>query len=202
MSMVNDSTIRNDRLGADSSESSQRLGGQIRALREQQQLSLRTLASRSGFSPSFISQVENGQTSPSIASLERIAQELGVSMGYFFTHPPIEPLVVRAEERPDLLSSWSHARLEMLGRRGPGNTLEAMMLVIEAGGQSGSRPQAHAGEEVAIVFDGEATLTLNGDVHQLHRGDAATLPSGMPHHWHNAGPEQAHIVIVTALSRH
>lgn len=198
--MVNDSTNSKDEAGADSSESSLRLGRQMRALREDQRLSLRTLATRSGFSPSFISQVENGQTSPSIASLERIAHELGVSVGHFFGHAPTGPLVVRAEERPDLLSSWSHARLEMLGHRGPGNTLEAMMLIIEPGGQSGSRPQAHAGEEVAIVFEGEATLTLNGEVHHLRRGDAATLPPELPHHWHNTGSGQAHIVIVTALS--
>jgi transcriptional regulator with XRE-family HTH domain len=200
MSMVNDSTSSKDRSRTDSGESSQRLGHEIRTLREQQRLSLRTLAARCGFSPSFLSQVENGQTSPSIASLERIAHELGVTVGHFFGHSPMRPLVVRAEERPDLLSSWSHARLEMLGRRGPGTTLEAMMLIIEPGGQSGSRPQAHAGEEVAIVFEGEATLTLSGEVHHLRRGDAATLPPELPHQWHNSGPGRVHIVIVTAIS--
>ena len=65
--------------------SSQRqLGERIRQLRTGRGLSVRTLAATTGFSPSFISQVEHGQVSPSIASLERIATALGVTLGGLF----------------------------------------------------------------------------------------------------------------------
>ncbi|MEX2224800.1 MAG: helix-turn-helix transcriptional regulator, partial [Candidatus Rokuibacteriota bacterium] len=65
----------------------QNLGEIVRRLRTAHGLSVRTLASRAGFSPSFISQVEHNQASPSIASLQRLADALGVSLGDFFRDP-------------------------------------------------------------------------------------------------------------------
>ena len=61
------------------------VGERVRSLRTALNMSVRSLASRAGFSPSFISQVENGLVSPSIASLERIASILDVTLAGFFT---------------------------------------------------------------------------------------------------------------------
>lgn len=72
----------------------------VRRLREARGLSVRTLASKCGFSASFISQVELGQASPSIASLDRIAAALGVTLGEFFQAvTPSGPSIIRAAER-------------------------------------------------------------------------------------------------------
>ena len=60
------------------------VGLAIRALRESKHISVRALATASGFSSSFISQVENGLASPSISSLQEIAHALGTSLGQFF----------------------------------------------------------------------------------------------------------------------
>ncbi|MDP9366123.1 MAG: cupin domain-containing protein [Chloroflexota bacterium] len=175
----------------------QRLGETVRRLRTRQGLSVRTLAGRAGFSPSFISQVELGQASPSISSLERIAQALGVGLGEFFrTKTPTA--VVRAGRRAGLASRWSRAEVEALGPTGAGRALEPMMLTLEPGGQSGGHPSGHGGEEFAIVFEGEVVLTLGDEVHRLGRGDAATFPAETPHRWENPGPAPARIVVVTA----
>ena len=72
------------------------LGGTVRRLREDQGLSLRTLAARTGFSASFLSQVENGQASPSISSMERIAAALGVTLGQFFQGAESTSAIVKA----------------------------------------------------------------------------------------------------------
>ena len=64
--------------------SSVNVGGRIRQLRLGLGMSVRALAAKTGFSPSLISQAENGQVTPSIGSLERIAMALGVSLGKFF----------------------------------------------------------------------------------------------------------------------
>src|SRR5262249_31049905 len=99
------------------------IGAWVRRLRTEQRMSLRTLASRTDFSPSFISQVENGVVSPSIASMEKIAKVLGVTLGEFFAASAqgAEGLIVRARERPRISSLWSQARIESLaptaGRR-------------------------------------------------------------------------------------
>ena len=75
------------------------VGKVIRRLRDRTGLSVRGLASKSGFSPSFISQVELGQASPSIASLEKIASALDVTLGEFFEKgipdPPLDRKSIR-----------------------------------------------------------------------------------------------------------
>lgn len=72
-------------------------GPKLRELRVKRGLSLRTLTARTGFSPTFISRLEADTVSPSLASLERVADELGDTLGRLFTssdmrtpdgHPP------------------------------------------------------------------------------------------------------------------
>lgn len=182
--------------GGTAPTSEQRVGDLVRELRTRQGLSLRTLALRAGFSPSFVSQVERGQASPSIASLERLAQALGVTLGDFF-RPPGAATVTRAGARAELSSAWSHAQIEALGPTGPGHAFEPMMITLAPGGQSGGRPYSHGGDEFAIVFEGEVRLTLGEEVYQLTRGDAATFPAETAHRWENVASQPARIVVVS-----
>jgi transcriptional regulator with XRE-family HTH domain len=188
MSMVKD---------APEQTSEQRVGNLIRELRTRQGVSLRTLAARAGFSPSFLSQVERGQASPSIASLERLAQALGTTLGEFF-RVSRAAVVTRAGERAELTSAWSHAQVEALGPAGPGHAFESMMITLDPGGQSGGRTYGHGGEEFAIVFAGDVRLTLGDDVYRLTPGDAATFSAELPHSWENVGKVPARIVVVSA----
>lgn len=173
------------------------VGDIVRELRTRQGVSLRTLATRAGFSPSFVSQIERGQASPSIASLERLAHALGVTLGDFF-RPAAAAVVTRAGGRAELTSAWSHAQIEALGPTGPGRAFEPMMITLAPGGQSGSRPYSHGGDEFAIVFEGEVRLTLGEETFQLARGDAATFSAETPHCWENLASKPARIVVVSA----
>jgi transcriptional regulator with XRE-family HTH domain len=179
------------------------VGTQIRRLRAARGMSVRTLAAQTGFSPSFISQVENGQASPSITSLERIATVLGVTLaGFFMTQQQEAGVVIRTADRWELASAWSQARIEALGSIGGNSHLEAVMITIAPGGRSGKQPASHPGEEFALVFDGEVSLTLGSDVHVLRRGDTASFPSETPHLWENTGPDTAQVVIVSPRFTH
>jgi transcriptional regulator with XRE-family HTH domain len=61
------------------------IGQHVRQYRRRAGLSARALGTRTGFSASFISQLENGLVSPSIGSMQKIAAALGVTLGEFFT---------------------------------------------------------------------------------------------------------------------
>jgi quercetin dioxygenase-like cupin family protein len=166
-------------------------------------MSVRALASRAGFSPSFISQIENGQASPSIASLERIVSILGVTLAGFFTGQKADmPVVTRSNDRQEISSSWSRARIEALILPDAGRRLEAVMITIAPGGRSGKRPSSHSGEEFAIVFEGDISLTLGAETHVLRRGDTASFSSEVEHLWENPGRNDVQVVVVSPRFTH
>lgn len=173
------------------------VGETLQRLREAQGISLRSLAARAGFSPSFVSQVENGHTSPSIASLGRLASCLGLGLSDFFDQVEGEtPAVARAEQRRELTSTWSRARLEPLVGHRALATLEGLLLTIEPGGRSGKSPSVQPAEQLAVVLDGRLHLMVGGDRHRLDAGDAAAIPAGAAHRWANRGAVAARLILV------
>src|SRR5215218_8903643 len=178
----------------------QQVGDHLRDVRTRQGLSVRALAARAGCSPSFISQVEHGRASPSISSLERLVQALGMTLGDFF-RVATPPSVVRAHERAALTNAWSGAQIETLAPAGAANALEPLMITLEPGGQSGSPPYARVGESFAFVCEGDVLLTLGEATHHLGRGDSATFSSEIPHRWENPGQDLARMVVVSARAR-
>jgi quercetin dioxygenase-like cupin family protein/DNA-binding XRE family transcriptional regulator len=173
---------------------------QVHRLRMQAGVSLRALAAHTGFSASFLSQVENAQVSPSISSMERIAGALGVTLSEFFaaTVEGEGGLIVRAAERQVLSSSWSNAEIEALSLPRSVARLEVMLITLRPGGRSGKHPYSHPREEWAYVLQGEVSLTLGPEEHRLSRGDAATLLPGELRLWHNKRQTTVRLLIVSS----
>jgi transcriptional regulator with XRE-family HTH domain len=175
------------------------VGKHVRRLRTENGISLRGLASQTGFSPSFMSQVENGQVSPSISSMERIAEALGVTLGEFFAAAAEGEggLIVRAVDRQGLTSAWSSAEIEALSMPRPTVRLEPVLITLHPGGRSAKHPYAHSREEFAFVLEGRVTLTLGPDHHRLKKGDAATILPQELRLWVNEFARPARILIVS-----
>ena len=181
-----------------SAKSEVHVGDIVRHLRKAHHLSVRTLADKCGFSPSFISQVELRQASPSIASTERIASALGVTLGEFFrAMDPALPAIIRSDARSVVQSEWSRAKIEALGPFSDSN-LEPMIVTIQSGGRSGHKPYVRQAEQLAVVLQGTVELTLENDIHDLKRGDAVGIPAGNRHCWRNKSKRPSQILIVTA----
>ncbi len=163
-------------------------------------MSVRMLASLTDFSPSFISQVENGQASPSISSLERIASALGVSLPEFFEPSDVRTSsVVRADKRSRLESGWSKATLESLTAARSGS-LNPFIITLQPEGASGKRTHGTAREEFAFVLEGEVILTLNEEEFSLQKGDAVTILANTPRRWRNAASHLAQILVLSPRS--
>lgn len=144
------------------------LGQRILRLREARRLSLRTLAERVGLSASFLSQVERDEASPSIASLDKIAQALDVELATLFQHSPSDPLV-RREERSTLKSAWSRATLESLSR--VSGKLQPRLLTLRPGGGTGFFATSDA-ETFLLVLKGSLAARLGEGELCLKEGDA------------------------------
>lgn len=176
----------------------QSLGEAIRRLRDNQRLSVRTLARNCGFSASFISQVELNQASPSLSSLERIANGLGTTIGQLFvTAAPAAPAPIKASHRPMLQSEWSRAQIESLSHPSVTSKLEALLITLHPGGSSGGRLHTRDTELLAIVFSGTVRLQVGDTTHVLHRGDAITIPAHTLHRWENAAAKPAQLLKIS-----
>jgi transcriptional regulator with XRE-family HTH domain len=175
------------------------VGEWVRRIRTEGRMTVRALAARTDFSPSFISQVENGVVSPSIASMEKIANALGVTLGEFFAAAAEGDagLIVRAEDRLQMTSMWSSGQIEALAPV-TGMRMEPVLITLEPGGRSGKHPNAHGSAQFAFVIAGEPTLTLGPEEHVLRAGDAVTIRPQELRRWENRGRSVAKILIVSA----
>lgn len=194
--------VKDDEHQRDGQTPGRHVGALVRMWRIRSGVTVRALAKRSEFSASFISQVENGQASPSIASLEKVLAALGVTLSEFFASDegrgPTLP-IVRGDARPQIASGWSQAVLQTLRPKDGTYCLDPVMITLAAGGRSGSRPEAHAGEEFAFVSEGDVVFTLENQPHTLRKGDTVIVPSGTPHRWENVSDSPASILLVRWL---
>ena len=157
------------------------LGTRIRALRQARHFTLRDVAERSGVTESFLSQVERDVTSPSIATVQRIARALDLSIAQLFTEEGDTGRVVRREARrrvayPGLKSVDEFLTSNMAGR------LQVILSTIEPGGGTGSEPYTHdSDEEVVVILAGVLDLWVGDEHYVLREGDTITFPSRLPH---------------------
>lgn len=180
----------------------QTLGASLRRLREEKGVSLRSLAERADFSPSFLSQIENGQCSPSISSMEKILNALSVTLGQFFlstNQPPVN--VIRASERAPVALDWSKAEISSLGTLANGAQLQVSMLSIRPSGLTGKHPTPSISDELSIVFEGKAILRLQDEEHAMERGDAVTIAAGTRRQWRNETESPVEILVISAPVR-
>ena len=173
----------------------QTLGSSLRYLREQHGMSLRALAERVDFSASFLSQIENGQCSPSISSMEKIANALGVTLGQFFLSANQQVNIVRASDRAHMALDWSRAEIASLGSLS--NASRASMLIIKPGGLTGKHATPSISDEFAIVFEGKVVLKLTESEQVLERGDSVTIVAGTTRQWRNESEALAEILVIS-----
>jgi transcriptional regulator with XRE-family HTH domain len=165
------------------------LGERLKAARTAHGLTLRQAAERSGLSRAFLSQVERGEASPSVASLAKIAEALDIHLAELFL-PPFQRTegLVRATERVRMTLRPGEHWDEVLSPSLNGKLLVLQSTILPGAG-SGSPYHHPADEECVIVMEGQLDVEVDGRVHTLGRGDALTYSSRRPHAWHNRGHE-------------
>jgi len=179
------------------------VGPRIRLLREGLNLSLRDLAERSGVSAQMLSQVERGETSPTIAVAERIAAGLELSLSQLLRLDEGDGVnVVRSHERRDGgVAAYGH-RFEVLTPALPGQRLELSEHFLAPGGATGQRgdPPIHeaGSRETAVVTEGKLRLYCDGEPYDLEEGDCVTFDADLPHHFENPGDTDARFYAVVS----
>lgn len=176
------------------------LGATLRAMRQQKNMSLQTLAQKSGVSTGMISQVERGLANPSMRVLTALRRALNMSMHQLFgedgpaLQPPGDPpFVRRVADRPEIDLDSVHKELLTSGGR---HNLQIMILRFEPGGHSGGRTLSYPAEKAGLVLKGEITLTVDGNQAVLREGDSFAFDSARPHSIRNDSNDRADLLWV------
>jgi transcriptional regulator with XRE-family HTH domain len=178
------------------------VGPRVRALREAMDLSLRDLADRCGVSAPMLSQVERGETSPTLAVAAKIAAGLELSLSQLLRLDEGDGVsVVRAGSRLEGGRGNGH-RYEVLTPPLPGQRAEVSLHTLApkaATGGPDDPPMHEAGSrETVVVLSGRLSLVCNGVAHDLAEGDAVTFDADLSHHFENTGRGEARFMSVIA----
>lgn len=179
------------------------IGARVKALREAGALSLRDLAERSGVSAPMLSQVERGETSPTLTVAGRIAAGLELRLSQLLRlDEQGEVTVVRASERRRGGNPRRGHRFEVLTAAQPGQRAELSRHTLGPGGSTGGPddPPMHepGSRETALVQQGRVVLVCDGARHDLAEGDCVTFDADLPHHFENPTTKEAAFLAVVS----
>jgi transcriptional regulator with XRE-family HTH domain len=177
------------------------VGARVKALREGMDLSLRDLAERSGVSAPMLSQVERGETSPTLTIAERIAAGLDLTLSQLLRlDERVHVVVTRAGDRRTR-SRRGH-RTDELTPPLPGQRADVSLHRLDPGAATGrpDDPPLHepGARETAVVLSGSVALLIDDERHDLEAGDSVTFDADLPHHFANEGDRPAEFLAVVA----
>lgn len=178
------------------------LGARVKALREGMNLSLRDLAARSGVSAPMLSQVERGETSPTLQVATRIASGLELRLSQLLRLDEDGAVtVVKAGQRRQGPSVQGHS-YELLSPPRPGQRAELSIHTLAPGAATGGPddPPMHepGARETSVVQAGRLALVCDGERYELDTGDTVTFDADLPHHFENPGTEPAEMLAIVS----
>jgi transcriptional regulator with XRE-family HTH domain len=171
------------------------LGERIRAIRQLRRKTLKEIATAAQISESFLSQLERGRTNATIATLQRLANALGIEVSDLFTSNAARPRVLRQDAREFV--AWGRLGSKALLTPKPFHSLEVVVARFEPGGSTGDEPYTHGdSEELLIVVQGQVHVQLGTEIHEVAAGDSVHYQSSTPHRVSNPGDATAEVLFV------
>jgi transcriptional regulator with XRE-family HTH domain len=172
------------------------VGIRLRQMREDQGISIRKLATLSGLSANALSMIERNKTSPSVSTLYKLSDALGVPVTNFFAPSAMRSPIVfkKANERtriPFLRGLW-----EGLGGEEFEGRIEPFLLTLESGAGSGPHTMTHTGHEFVFCLRGQLEYQVELEIHLLEAGDSLLFAAHLKHRWHNPGNTVTNALII------
>ena len=179
------------------------IGAKIKELRRAKKLKLQDVANETGFSTALISQIENNNVSPPIATLSKIAHFFDVKIGHFFNEneeeSPFE--VLKANERtvvPRVVSKDGSSQgyfYESLSVRKKNKQMDPFLLTLNEK-VTNTDTYSHNGEEFIFVMKGTAELLLDGQCFILNEGDCVYFDANLKHRLLSSGTGEVKVLAV------
>ena len=172
------------------------VGKRLKTLRGEQGLSIRGLAGRSGLAVNTLSLIENGKTSPSVSTLQQLAEALKVPITAFFKPDMEQKFVVHTPlaERPH--TEIEKALLQDLGAGLATRAVQPLVVTLQKNGGSGVTPIVHTGYEFVYCLIGRILYSIDGQSYLLNPGDSLLFESHLPHRWENVDMQESQFLLV------
>lgn len=179
------------------------VGPRVRALRDAMGLSLRDLADRTGVSAPMLSQVERGETSPTLVVATRIAAGLELTLSQLLRLDESGSVsIVRTADRLRGGTGRQGHTYEVVTPPLPGQRAEVAFHTLAPGAATGGPgdPPLHepGSRETTVVLEGSLRLLCDGQAHDLDAGDAVTFDADLAHHFDNPHDQDARFLAVVA----
>ncbi|MEW6524617.1 MAG: XRE family transcriptional regulator [Bacillota bacterium] len=175
------------------------LSSNIKTLRKQRGMTLQALGEATDLSPGFLSQIETNQASPSLASLRRIAEALGVSLFFLVASDRGNVTVIRSSQRKKLEMPQHSVSFEVLSPEEKGSNLQVVIATLSPGQSTCDSMMPHGdaqSQEFVYVVDGTVHLEVTSETVELNKNDTASFRSALPHRYSNRGAELAVLLAV------
>lgn len=177
------------------------VGQRIRLLREAMQFSLRDLAERSGVSAPMLSQVERGETSPTLTVAAKIAGGFDLSLSQLLRLDEGQHVViVKKDERRRSAGAARGHSYEMITPPLPGQRVALSEHTLAPGASTVGGESIHepGSRETLLVLDGTLDLVIDGVRRSLECDDSVTFDADLPHHFENPDENPTTFIAVTA----
>ena len=177
------------------------VGRRIKRVRDEKSLTLKMVEAASGVSATHVSEIERGETVPTIKVLSRIARALGKRTAFFLEESELgDASVLTAESLVRETIPGGAAALERLTASIPGGRVQAIRVTLSAGRSHRSTPHSHAGVEALLVLRGMVRVEVDRQPYTLHPGDCIHYDATLPHAYFN-GSRDGDAVLIWIASR-
>ena len=172
------------------------IGIRLKELREQRKVSMRALANQSGLSANALSMIERGKTSPSVSTLYKLADALGVSITAFFGPQSEKQQIIFLKSDARTRIPFTRGVFEGLGGERFVGRVEPFVLTLESGANSGPHTMAHTGHEFVFCLRGELEYTVERNIYRISPGDSILFAAQLTHKWKNPGRTVTNALVV------
>ncbi len=174
------------------------VGQRLRILRDERDISMRSLARRSGLSANALSMIERGLTSPSVSTLTKLAGALEVPITAFFRVEPSREQIVFRKGVDRTSETFPAGAMETLGGNAFAGRMEAFLLTLECGVSSGPHGLLHTGNELVFCLEGRVMYEIDTQVFLMDAGDSLIFNAKLNHRWRNVGDIPARIMVTVS----
>ena len=175
---------------------SSRISENLRQIRKEKKLSLDSMAEQTGVSKSMLGQIERGESSPTVATLWKIATGLHISFTALLEGRQTETQLIRKGEVSPLLSDEGRFRLFPFFPYDAERRFEMLSIELEPGTRSESVPHEDGTEEFVLVFEGALRLTVDGVEYVVEAGEGIRYLANKPHIYECHGTQKTKICMV------